>query len=164
MNEFDGYARGPRDGVSLGDFDWMVRTQVYASFARSGRCPSLDDLAAVTGASPSRVRGSLLALQDAHQLSLTEGGEAVLMAHPFSAVPTAYPVETSDFTCHANCAWDAVAIPAVLRRDGWTRTTCPSSGEPLEYGVKNWKVEGHAETVVHFLTPLRRAWVDIGFT
>lgn len=146
------------------DFDWMVRTQIYASFARSGHAPSIDDLAAITGASPSRLERSLLKLQEAHQLALTDDGGAVAMAHPFSARPTMYPVETSDFVCHANCAWDALAVPAVLRKDGWTSTRCPASGEPLEFGVRRWNVEGDAETVIHFLTPLRDAWDDIGFT
>ncbi|NNM33318.1 MAG: hypothetical protein HKO53_09640 [Gemmatimonadetes bacterium] len=164
MNDFPGYARGSQGEVPLGDFDWMLRTQIYASFARSGRAPSLDDLAAITGAIPERVKGSLLKLTEAHQLALADDGGAVSMAHPFSAFPTDYPVETSDFTCYANCAWDALAIPAVLRRDGWTRTRCASSGEPLEFGIKNWNVEGDADTVIHFLTPLRHAWDDIGFT
>lgn len=164
MNDFSGYTRGSQGDVSPRDFDWMLRTQIYGSFARSGRAPSLDDLAATTGASPARVKGSLLQLAHAHELALTDDGEAVSMAHPFSAFPTAYPVETSDFTCYANCAWDALAIPAVLRRDGWTSTRCPASGEPLEFGIRNWNVKGHADTVIHFLTPLRHAWDDIGFT
>ncbi|MBT8488472.1 MAG: hypothetical protein HKN72_04085 [Gemmatimonadetes bacterium] len=163
MNDFPGYARA-RGDVPLGEFDWMVRTQIYASFARSGHAPSLDDLAATSGAGSARVKGSLLKLRDAHQLALSEDGEAVTMAHPFSARSTAYPVETSDFVCHANCAWDALAVPAVLRKDGWTATTCPASGEPLEFGVKRWNVVGDSKTVIHFLTPLRRAWDDIGFT
>ena len=164
MNDFGGYARGPRGPASLGEFDWGLRTQIYASFARSGRALSLDDLAAITGAVPERVRASLLELAEAHQLVLTDDADAVRMAHPFSAFPTDYPVETSDFTCYANCAWDALAIPAVLRRDGWTAVTCPASGEPLEFGIRNWSVQGHGEALIHFLTPLRHAWDDIGFT
>lgn len=164
MNDFAGYARGPQGEVSLTDFDWMVRTQVYASFGRSGTTLSAQDLAAFTGSSSSRVKGALLKLQDARELVIDDTGERVLMAHPFSGVPTDFPVETSDFTCHANCAWDALSIPALLRCDGWTRTTCPASGEAIEFGVKRWNVEGDDGVVVHLLTPLRRAWDDIGFT
>lgn len=165
MNEFAGYARASQDDdVPPSDFDWMVRTQVYASFRRTGQTLSVDDIAAMTGATESRVKGSLLKLRDAHQLALTDGGDAVLMAHPFSAVATAYRVETTDFACYANCALDALAVPALLKKDGWTSTTCPTSGEPLEFGVKRWHVEGDGGVVIHFLTPLRHAWDDIGFT
>ena len=164
MSGFAGYARGSKDEAPLTDFDWMVRSQVFGSFGRSGRTLTTGDLAAVTGSSPSRVRGSLIKLQDARELVMDEGGDKVLMAHPFSGVPTSFPVETSEFTCYANCVWDALSIPALLRCDGWTKTSCPSSGETLEFGVKRWNVEGDDGVVVHLLTPLRRAWDDIGFT
>lgn len=164
MNEFAGYARASQEDQPLTEFDWLVRSQIYASFVRTGQAPSADDLAAITGAERSRIEGSLHRLADKHQLALTDEKDAVLMAHPFSARPTTYPVETSDFTCFANCAWDALAVPAVLRKDGWTRTTCPASGESLEFGVKRWHAEGDPDIVIHFLTPLRHAWDDIGFT
>ncbi|MDX1493995.1 MAG: organomercurial lyase [Longimicrobiales bacterium] len=163
MNDFAGYARAPEAKAPLTDFDWMVRTQVYASFGRSGRSLSADDIAALTGASLSRVSASLMKLHDARELVVTKAGE-VGMAHPFSATTTAFPVETREFTCYANCVWDALAIPALLKRDGWTATTCPASGEPLEFGVKRWNVEGDDDIVVHLMTPLRHAWDDIGFT
>jgi len=163
MSQFDGYARGPKGEAPLTDYDWLVRTQVYASFGRSGTPPTIDDLAALTGGSPSRVEGSLLKLQDAHELTL-DGAAGVAMAHPFSASPTDYPVETPDFDCYANCAWDALGLPAILGTNGWTRTTCPSSGEELEFGVERRRVKGDGEIVIHLLTPLRDAWDDIGFT
>lgn len=164
MKEFAGYARGPNDTASLGRFDWLVRTQVYASFGRSGEAPSVDDLAAITGSSPSRVRSSLVKLHDAHELAALDGGDGVWMAHPFSAVPTAYPVETPDFECSANCAWDALGVPAILGTDATVRTTCPASDEPIELGVERGSVVGDEDVVIHLLTPLRHAWDDIGFT
>ncbi len=163
MSDFAGSAQASADG-SPGDFDWLVRAQVYAGFARDGRCPTLDDLTALTDASASRVRASLLTLHAAHQLAVSEDGGSVLMAHPFSARPTAYPVQTRDFTCYANCAWDALAVPVVLGKDGWTSTSCAATGTPLQFGVKDGTVEGDTDAVIHFLTPLRHAWDDIGFT
>lgn len=164
MNDFAGYARRSGAEAPLTDFDWMVRTQIYASFGRSGSSLAPDDIVALTGDSPSRVRAALLKLHDARELVLSPDASEVRMAHPFSGTTTAFPVETTDFTCQANCAWDALAIPALLKRDGWISTTCPASGEPLEFGVKRWNVEGDADIVVHLMTPLRHAWDDIGFT
>lgn len=164
MSEFPGYARGPKDEATLGTFDWLVRTQVYASFGRSGDAPSVDDLAATTGSSPSRVRSSLVKLHGAHEIAARDGGDGVWMAHPFSAVPTGYPVETPDVECYANCAWDALGVPAILGTDATIRTTCPASGEPIELGVERGSVDGDEGVVIHLLTPLRNAWDDIGFT
>jgi hypothetical protein len=163
MTEFAGFARGASDGGPPTDFDWGVRTHVYGAFARTGEAPSLEDLAALTGAPPGRVRAALETLQRAHQLALQPSGE-VWMAHPFSATPTRYSVETPDFTCWASCAWDALGVPAVLGTDASIETECAGSGEPLEFGVERGKVVGDGETVIHLLTPLRDAWDDIGFT
>lgn len=164
MSDFRGFARGPEGSDPPDDFDWTVRTHVYAAFGRSGKAPSVGDLAALTGASPGRVKASLLKLQEAHEVAARDGGEGVWMAHPFSAVPTAYPVQTPDFTCHANCAWDALGVPAILGTDGWTDTRCAATDEPVAFGVEKGGVVGDEAVIIHLLTPLRHAWDDIGFT
>ena len=99
----------------------------------------------------------------AHEIAPTPDGTAVWMANPFSAVETTYPVETPHMRCYANCAWDALGVPAILGTDGWTKTECAESGTPLEFGVRGGVLEGD-DGVIHLVTPLRDAWVDIGFT
>jgi hypothetical protein len=151
-----------RQPPSLSDFDWEVRTHVYRSFAETGQAPAVARLAADVGSTEHRVSTALRALFDAHEVAVLEDG-TVWMANPFSAVPTAYPVETPAMTCWANCAWDALGVPAILGTDGWTRTECAHSGHPLEFGVRQGKLQGD-EGVIHLVTPIRDAWVDIGFT
>ena len=85
------------------------------------------------------------------------------MANPFSGVPTDYVVQTANMTCYANCAWDALGVAAILGRDAWTRAPCAESGDPLEFGVRDGGLASDAG-VIHLVTPLRDAWVDIGFT
>lgn len=164
MSEFAGFARGARGSDPPGAFDWGLRSHVYATFARTGAAPSVDDLSAVTGAPAGRVTTSLRTLADARELVLDPERGEIRMAHPFSAVPTDFPVETPGFTCWANCAWDALGIPAILGTDASIRTTCPATGEELEFGIERRKVVGSDDIVVHLLTPLRSAWEDIGFT
>ncbi|MDX1646557.1 MAG: organomercurial lyase [Longimicrobiales bacterium] len=137
---------------------------MYASFTRSGSAPSVGDLAALTGAAPGRVEASLRTLHRARELVLDPDDGSIRMAHPFSNVPTDFPVETSDVRCYGNCVWDAFGILALLRSSGRIETTCPGSGEALSFGVKRWKVESDGDVAVHLLTPLRDAWKDIGFT
>ena len=65
--------------------------------------------------------------------------------------------------CWANCAWDALGVPAILGTDGWTTAPCAESGDTLEFGVRGGALEGD-DGVIHLVTPLRHAWDDIGFT
>ncbi|KPJ80684.1 MAG: hypothetical protein AMS19_09130 [Gemmatimonas sp. SG8_23] len=139
-----------------------MRTRIYGSFASTGQAPAIAQLAAELGVTEHRVSSSLATLFEAHEVALSEDGR-IWMANPFSAVPTPYPVETPDMTCWANCAWDALGVPAILDTDGWIRTECAESGEPLEFGIRGGALAGDAG-VIHLVTPIRDAWVDIGFT
>jgi hypothetical protein len=145
------------------DFDWSVRTTIYRTFAERGSAPALAEIAATLGSTEHRVRASLQTLFAAHEIAPLRSGDGVWMANPFSAVPTDYVVETPRMTCYANCAWDALGVPAITGTDGWTRTRCAESDEALEFGVRNRRLEGDA-AVIHLVTPLRDAWLDIGFT
>lgn len=149
-------------GQAPDDFDWHVRALVYDTFARAGRAPAIAELAARVGTTEHRIARSLQRMEEAHELALLPGG-GVWMANPFSAVPTAYPVETPEMACWANCAWDALGVPAILETDGWIRTRCAESRTPLEFGVRDGRLEGD-DGVIHLVTPIRDAWVDIGFT
>ena len=149
-------------GAPLTELDWSVRGEVYATFGRTGRAPSIDELAIFADVTEPMARESLARLADGHHLALLPDG-GVWMANPFSAVPTEYPVDTPKMSCWANCAWDALGVPAILGVDGWTRTQCAESGTPLEFGVRDGQVEGD-DGVIHLVTPIRDAWVDIGFT
>ncbi len=149
--------------IELTDFDWTVRTFIYRSFAESGRAPVLGAMAAAAGATEHQVRASLQRLFEAHEIAPLASGNGVWMANPFSAVPTDFVVETPDMTCYANCAWDALGVPAILGTDGWTRTHCAESGDEIEFGIQAGSLAS-GEGVIHLVTPLRHAWDDIGFT
>ena len=58
-------------------------------------------------------------------------GEELLMANPFSAVPTAYRVRAGGRSWYANCAWDAFGICAALDSNGVIDTRCPDCGESM---------------------------------
>jgi len=149
--------------MSLTDFDWAVRAEIYRTFADRGSAPSIPDLAVAVRGTTEQVRTALRGLLEAHEVAPDDTRDSVWMAHPFSGVPTDYPVQTRRMTCYANCAWDALGVPAILCTDGWTRTHCAESGDAMEFGIRGGRVEGD-DGVIYFVTPLRDAWVDIGFT
>ena len=145
------------------DFDWSVRSEIYRVFAETGASPSPQQLAASAVASAEQITASLTALYAAHEIAPTPDGSGVWMANPFSATETEYPVETPLMQCHANCAWDALGVPAILGTDGWIRTRCQQSGAPMEFGVRDGQLAGD-DGVIHLVVPPRDAWLDIGFT
>jgi hypothetical protein len=83
------------------------------------------------------------------------------MAHPFSAVPTAYPVVIGGRTYWANCAWDAAGILSLVG-DGECRTRCADCGAEAVIVVRNGRIEG--DGVVHYAVPPRRFWENVAYT
>ncbi len=152
------------DGASaLTDFDWAVRSRIYETFAETGSAPVIPEVAALVGGTEFQVRSALQRLHEAHEIAPLPNGDGVWMANPFSGIPTDYVVETAQMTCYAPCAWDAMGVPALLETDGWIRTRCAGTGEPLEFGIEGGALKGD-DGVIHLVTPIRDAWIDIGFT
>jgi hypothetical protein len=149
--------------VAPDDVDWLVRAEAYRHFARTGQGPANVELARALDISSTEVEEALRRLEDGRHLALFPDRREVWMAHPFSAVPTNFPVDTANGRYWANCAWDALGIPAILAADGWTETRCAASGEPIGYGVRDGRLEG-GPGVIHTVVPPRDAWDDIGFT
>jgi alkylmercury lyase-like protein len=145
------------------DLDWRVRTNIYQSFAATGKAPTLPELAETFQSTREHMAGSLERLHEAHQISPLPDGTGVWWANPFSAVETAYSVETPTMSTYAPCCWDALGIPAMLRTDGWIRTKCAGSETPLEFGIRDGELAGD-DGVIHMVVPIGNAWDDIGFT
>lgn len=152
-----------RDAPDLSPRDWRVRALVYRHLAETGRAPGTERLASATELPAVEVEACLERLAGARTLALAPGTRRIWMAHPFSAVPSAFPVETPDVRYWANCAWDALAIPPLLRADARVLARCPVSGERLTLRVRDGElVEGPG--VIHLLVPPRRFWENVGFT
>jgi hypothetical protein len=83
------------------------------------------------------------------------------MAHPFSAVPTAFPVVSGGRTYWANCAWDAAGVLSLVG-DGDVRARCPDCGEQQTLAVRGGQMIGDA--VVHYTVPPRRFWDNVAYT
>ncbi|HET9613321.1 MAG TPA: organomercurial lyase, partial [Candidatus Limnocylindrales bacterium] len=103
-----------------------------------------------------------LRLHDAHALVL-DGGGAIRMLNPFSAVPTAFRVEAGGRSWYANCGWDAFGIGAALGVDSVIDTECGDCHEPLRIDVRDRRPDP-TDLVWHVLVPARQWWQDIGFT
>ena len=149
--------------MTTDDLDRQVRLSVYRHFVRTGQAPSLQDISADVGSSPTDVGPSLERLDASHVLVLHPTTRRLWMAMPFSSVPTGFRVTSGDRAWWANCAWDALGISAMLQIAVEIRTSCTDCGDP-----RPLRTTGHALSdpsgVVHFAVPAVAWWDDIGFT
>ncbi len=148
----------------MGELDLGIRNEIYSSFVATGQAPAPADVADALGLAEDEVAGAYRRLHDAHALVLEPDTTGIRMLNPFSAVPTPHRVEAGGRRWFANCAWDALGIPAALHADGAVLSECPDCGEPLELEVRGGELVRGADLLVHFVVPARRWWNDIGFT
>lgn len=145
------------------ELDRLVRLYVYGRFLEEARPPTVDQAAEALHATSAAVTLAFERLARKRVLVLEENGRAIRMAMPFSAVETAFEVRAIERKWYANCAWDALGIPAMLNCDARIITRCGDCGEPVTLAVMDGEVVGGGE-VVHFAVPAARWWADIGFT
>jgi len=146
------------------ELDLRIRNHLYASFVRDGEAASVSEAAEALDLPAADVSDAYRRLHDAHALVLQPDGTEIRMLNPFSAVETSYRVEAGGRSWFANCAWDALGIPAALHGDGRIESACPDCAEPLELEVRDGELVRGRELLVHFVVPARRWWDDIVFT
>ena len=159
----------PPQSPSLTPGGRAVRLAVYRTFADQGQPPSAAGLAAQTGLPEAGVRTALRQLHEAHAIVLAPAGDAVRMAHPFSAAPMGFVVTAEgpgpagypgDRMWWGGCAWDSFGIGAALGEPVEIRTRCPGCGRGLELRAGRDGPPG-PDLAVHVPVPARRWWDDV---
>lgn len=152
-------------GSETDAFDSQVRAAVYEAIITQGMLPTLAATANALGAPSDAVAASFRRLAAGHVLVLQPAHDEILMANPFSAVPTAFVVESDGHGRRywGNCIWDALGILAMLGHDGRVLASCGDCGAALEVVVRDGALVS-APGVAHFSVPAKQWWDDIGFT
>ena len=143
-------------------FDNIVRHHVYDYVMREGLPPTLAATSAALDRSPGDVRDSCQRLADGHILVLQKGSGEILMANPFSAVPTPFLVKAGGRSYYGNCIWDAMGIPAMLKQDAVIEASCGCCSTAMNLKVTNGSLE-EAHGIAHFAIPAAHWWDDIVF-
>ena len=146
------------------DRDLRVKQAIYDHFASVGSRPTLADLVDRVGASRDEVRETFARLRAQRVLVLEGDGESIRMAPPFSGVPTQHRVTSdSGVSYYANCAWDALAIPAALHQAATVHSRCEQTLEPLHLKISRDGPEP-CDWLFHCVVPAAQWWNDIVFT
>ena len=109
------------------------------------------------------MHGAYERLRAQRLLVLEADGSSIRMASPFSGVPTEHVVEADGIRYFANCAWDALGVPAVLHKPGSVHSRCEQSREPLHLTISLQGPET-SDWLFHCLVPAAKWWDDIVFT
>ena len=144
-------------------FETRVRTAILEAFAETGVAPSPAGIAERLGAEVEPVLEAWGRLRGGRAIVTGEDGVSIRMANPFSGIPTQHTFESAGVRYYANCAWDALGIPAALGRGGTVRSSCANSGESLRLEVGD-KGPERCDWLFHSLVPATHWWDDIVFT
>lgn len=144
-------------------FETQVKLAVYRAFAEDGKAPSAASIASALSVREDEVFAAWSKLRAERVLFLEPDGRTIRMAPPFSGVATQHRVRVGSVEYFANCGWDALGIPAALRREGTVLSRCEQSGEPLVLPVGE---SGPAPStwVFHSLVRASKWWDDLVFT
>ncbi len=147
---------------NLDRFDRRLRLLVYRQMIRRGKCPSVAQMARSLASPVKRVRASLNRLSESHAFMLQDNGELWRVA-PFSAVPTAFPVQVGKRCWFANCIWDALGIPAMLGKEAAIGAACGCCNLAMPVAVQSGKLVP-AKGLIHIAIPARDWYRDVAFT
>jgi hypothetical protein len=145
------------------DLDTDVKLAIYKHIAETTRAPAIEQVAASVRAPASEVKGAYERLSRSRVLVLEADGQSIRMAPPFSGVPTQHRVRAAAKEYFANCAWDALGVPAALHQPAEVLSRCEQTLEPIRLRVGE---SGPAPEpcVIHFAVPAALWWKDIVFT
>ncbi|MCA1622548.1 MAG: alkylmercury lyase family protein [Acidobacteria bacterium] len=142
--------------------DKEIRYHVYDYVMREGVPPTITETSSALARSPDEVRTSFQRLADEHIFVLQKGNGEILMANPFSAVPTPFIVKVRNQSYYGNCIWDAMGIPAMLKQDATIEASCGCCSTAMSLKVTNGSLE-EARGLAHFAIPAAHWWDDIVF-
>ena len=143
-------------------WDTLVRCHVYDYVMREGVPPSVAATASALAHSPEEVAAAFRRLAGANMLVLQRDSAEILMANPFSAVPTPFQVHAGGRAFFGNCIWDALGIFAMLHQDGRLDTSCGCCGTAMHLTIAGGSLEPVA-AIAHFAIPAAHWWDDIVF-
>ena len=145
------------------DFDTQVKLAIYRHIAATTSMPRVSELATAVDASPSQIEACYQRLYQNRVLVLEPDGVTIRMAPPFSGVATQHRVAVAGKEYFANCAWDALGVPAALHAPGDVYSRCEQTHEPLHF---RFSAQGPMPEpcIIHFSVPAALWWRDIVYT
>lgn len=139
-----------------------MRLFIFEHFLESGVPPVVEKLMGEFTLSRDDATQALRDLEAAHHIALVPGTARILMAFPFSAVATPFRTTVGDRAYFANCAWDAIAFHAMLKRDIRVDSFCHHCAAPITVAVHGSTIDVEPrEALVYLALRPTQWWSDI---
>ena len=138
------------------------RSAIIKLLVNSGEMPSVAELAKELLISDLAAFELVSQLHVEHALLLDEDG-TIRMLWPFSGIPTDFRVIANNRSYWANCAWDAVGIPAALHSDAVIQASFAYPAEKVTLHVEADTVNP-GNHLVHFPLPVSKWYDDLVYT
>jgi hypothetical protein len=135
---------------------------ILTHFVERGYAPSVRELSGILEQPRDSVIAALEALQDDHGVVLQPVSREIWVAHPFSAAPTNFWVESRRGSWWGNCAWCSMGIAALVGGDVVVTTTLGGESRQVRVRVSDGATQD--EYLVHFPVPMARAWENVTYT
>jgi hypothetical protein len=136
---------------------------IYRATVEQGRPPRSSDVAATLAMDSIEVAAAFRRIGSRRLLALAADSGEIVMAPPFSAVPTPFAVAVGGRSYFANCVWDSYGIAAALHADAVIDASCACCGDPIRLTVQNGSPLPE-RAVAHFAVPAAEWWNDIVYT
>jgi len=146
----------------LSEVAFELRRLIYDGAIECSRIPSKAELSTALAVPNETVERALAELAEAHQLVLQHESGEVLMANPFSAIPTPFVVSVGARSWYANCIWDAMGLAVMVREDALLDASCGCCGSAMKLRIP-LECRDDDERVAHFAIPAAHWWDDIVF-
>lgn len=136
---------------------------VIASLLERQRPPAIGEIAAHFRVDEAEARRGLRALAEYHGLVLRPESDEIWVAHPFSAVPTAFVVRTDEGVWWGNCAWCSLGVAHLVGGSARIETRIGAIEDPITIRIVDGElIDG--DFVVHFPIPMHKAWDNVIYT
>ncbi len=144
-----------------------VRKFIYDRIRETSHAPVIEESMRRFGLARGTAREVIGVVEANRQVVLLKGTDRILMAHPFSAVPTPFRVTLDDGQAFfANCSWDAIAMHVMLEAAVAIDSFCHHCGEKIaiELSDETVKSKRPEDPIVYLGLPAAKWWEDVVHT
>lgn len=139
-----------------------IRQFITRTFLENGFVPTAEEISTDSNLNISETEVLLKSLADNKALVLHPHKCEVWLAHPFSASPNSFWVQSinSKRGWWSNCSWCAMGVASLAREDVKLISRWGGEEETFSVEVKNGKLS-QTDFVVHMALPVNQLWENV---
>ena len=146
------------------DLNKDVRKFIYDHLFSFAIPPTLEKIMIKFKKDREEIIKALVSLHNDHLIVFDQKINKIMIAHPFSGIPTSFVVKSSqDRKYYATCAWDSIALHFTLEDDIEVESYCHYCNNEIRLILSNNQIVLNIpeETTIHFQEHAGKWWDDI---